>query len=60
MFPANIAQVMVEFVDEHVRIVEILFTRNVDGFFAMNITAKRSLFPLGKPDSEHRFLNPVV
>jgi len=39
MFPSDISQVMVEFVNQHVRVVEILLARYVDGLFSMYIAA---------------------
>ncbi len=51
---------MVEFVYQHVRIVEVLLFRNVDRLFTVNITSKGFLLALRQPDSEHGSFDSVV
>jgi len=60
MFPSDISQVVVEFVNQHVRVVEILLVRYVDRLFPMNIAAQGLLLPARKSDSENRNVNAIV
>ena len=57
---ADVPKVMIELVDQDVRIVQIPAARNVDRLFPMNITAQRFLFSPRKPNSERGALNPIM
>ena len=60
MFPSDISQVVVEFVNQHVRVVEILLARYVDRLLAMNVAAQGLLLSRGEPDSKRRHVNTIV
>ena len=60
MFPSDISQVVVEFVNQHIRVVEILLARYVDRLLAMNVAAQGLLLSRGEPDSKRRHVNTIV
>ncbi len=60
MLAANISQMMVKLVNQHVRVVEIVLAGYVDGLFTMDVASKRPLLPPGESDSESRHFNAIM
>ena len=57
---ANISQMVVKLVNEHIRVVEIFLIGYVDRFFTMDIASKRPLLPARESDSESRHFNAIM
>jgi len=45
VFPVYMPKVMIKFMDQYIRIKQVIFARYVDSPFSMHITAKRLLLP---------------
>src|SRR5437870_13393573 len=57
---ANISQMVVKLVNEHIRVVEILLIGYVDRFFTMDIASKRPLLPARASASDSRHYNAIM
>ena len=60
VFASNISQMMVELVNQHIRVVEILLARYVDRLLTMNIAPQRPLLSPRKSYSESGQLNTIM